>query len=115
MSDMSASGESSASGHPSAENASSPKDDVNEPLWQRLLYMLGFWFLGNIAFSVAILLGGIQFIVIFLKGDKNAELARFSRNLIRYVWECLAFVVFIKEDKPFPFTSFPHTDDEDVQ
>lgn len=109
MSDM------SASSDPSAEGTSPPKDDVNEPLWQRLLYMLGFWFLGNIAFSVAILLGGIQFIVVLLKGEKNAELARFSRNLIRYVWECLAFVVFVKDDKPFPFTSFPSTEEEDTE
>lgn len=106
MSDM------SASSDPSAEGEPSPQDDVNEPLWQRLLYMLGFWFLGNIAFSVAILLGGVQFIVVLLKGEKNEELARFSRNLIQYVWGCLAFVVFVKEDKPFPFSSFPSTDEE---
>lgn len=108
MSDM------SASGDPSAEGNSSPKEEVNEPLWQRLLYMLGFWFLGNIGFSIAILLGGIQFIVVLLKGDKNEELASFSHNLIRYVWECLAFIVFVKEDKPFPFTPFPSGEGKDV-
>lgn len=108
MSDM------SASSDPSAEGKSSPKDEVSEPLWQRLLYMLGFWFLGNIGFSIAILLGGLQFIVVLLKGDKNEELASFSQNLIRYVWECLAFIVFVKEDKPFPFTPFPRGEGEDV-
>lgn len=78
-----------------------------EPLWQRLLYMLGFWFLGNIAFSLAIFLGAVQFVVILLRGSKNEDLRGFSRNLIQYVWEALAFVVFARDEKPFPFGKFP--------
>lgn len=76
-------------------------------LWIRFLYMIAFWFLGNIAFSVAIFLGALQFVVILITGSKNEELRNFSRNLIQYVWECLAFVVFAREEKPFPFGRFP--------
>lgn len=76
-------------------------------LWIRLLYMVVFWFLGNVAFSVAIFLGAIQFVVILVTGDKNEELRSFSRNLVQYVWECLAFVIFAREDKPFPLDKFP--------
>lgn len=78
-----------------------------ETLWQRLLYMLGFWFLGNVAFSLAIFLGVVQFVVILLRGEKNEDLRGFSRNLIQYVWEALAFVVFVQDEKPFPFGKFP--------
>lgn len=78
-----------------------------ETLWKRLLYMLGFWFLGNVAFSLAIFLGVVQFVVILLRGEKNKDLRGFSCNLIQYVWETLAFVIFVRDEKPFPFGKFP--------
>ena len=73
----------------------------------RLLYMVAFWFLGHIAFSVAIFLAVVQFVVVFLTGEKNEELRKFSRNLIQYIWECLAFLIFAREEKPFPLGRFP--------
>lgn len=76
-------------------------------LWIRLLYMIGYWFLGNVAFSVAIFLGALQFVVVLITGNKNEELRSFSRNLIQYVWECLAFVIFARDEKPFPLGRFP--------
>ncbi len=82
-------------------------------LWIRFLYMIAYWFLGNIAFSVAIFLGAVQFVVILITGDKNEELRSFSRNLIQYVWECLAFVIFAREEKPFPLGRFPSVTNPD--
>ncbi len=76
-------------------------------LWIRFLYMIGYWFLGNIAFSVAIFLAALQFVVVLITGNKNEELRSFSRNLIQYVWECLAFVIFARDEKPFPLGRFP--------
>lgn len=75
--------------------------------WQRVLYMIGFWFLGNIAFSLSILLGAVQFIVVLINGEKNGELAAFSKRLVAYVWECLTFITYGQEEKPFPFGKFP--------
>lgn len=79
----------------------------DEALWVRLLFMLGFWFLGNLAFSISIFLGALQFVVILIRGDANAELKTFSRNLIKFVWQCLAYVTFNTNDKPFPLNRFP--------
>lgn len=76
-------------------------------LLYRFLYMLAFWFLGNIAFSLSILTGAVQLAVILVTGKQNEELRNFSRNLIQYVWQCLAFVTFSSEEKPFPLGSFP--------
>ena len=99
-------------GQASEYSQETQSETAREPLWQRLLYMLGFWFLGNIAFSVCVFLGAIQFVVILLTNKKNEDLARFSRNLARYVWDCLGYIVFAHDEKPFPLGRFP--DDKPV-
>jgi len=105
---------SDTSAYPGAEQPEGPRSAYDETapagrreLWIRFLYMIAFWFLGNIAFSIAIFLGAVQFVVILITGNKNEELRTFSRNLIQYVWECLAFVIFAREEKPFPLGKFP--------
>ena len=106
MSDTSAS-------HPGSEGGAGDEGGTGdtvaaqEPLWMRFIYMLCFWFLGNIAFSLSVFLGVVQVVVILVRGHKNEELRQFSRNLIQFVWECLAFIVFAREEKPFPFGKFP--------
>lgn len=105
MSDTSAdSGAHPDTGPDSSEAGASSE---RKELWIRFLYMIAYWFLGNIAFSIAIFLGAFQFVVILVTGNKNEELRSFSRNLIQYVWECLAFVIFAREEKPFPLSRFP--------
>ncbi|GAB5504255.1 DUF4389 domain-containing protein [Pyruvatibacter sp.] len=108
-----------------ASNAGeTPNEDANtkrlgsdangdEALWVRLLFMLGFWFLGNLAFSISIFLGALQFVVILVRGEANAELKTFSRNLIQFVWQCLAYVTFNQDEKPFPLNRFPDTKNDD--
>lgn len=105
MSDTSAHSDGGSDNAHTAYDGESSSD--RKELWIRFLYMIAFWFLGNIAFSVAIFLGALQFVVVLITGSKNEELRGFSRNLIQYVWECLAFVVFAREEKPFPLGRFP--------
>ena len=98
---------STGSGTPSGDDAGSDVSSARKELGFRLLYMIAFWFLGHVAFSVAIFLAALQFVVVLITGEKNEELRKFSRNLIQYVWECLAFVIFAREEKPFPLGRFP--------
>jgi hypothetical protein len=86
----------------SASDASLP-----EPLWLRFVYMIGFGFLAHIAFSLSLFLGVVQLVVLLVSKQKNEELLQFSPRLILYVGECLAFVVFAREEKPFPLGRFP--------
>ena len=110
MSDTTAS---SANDTPSEEpKRIGTEKDEKEALWVRLLFMLGYWFLGNLAFSVAIFLGALQFVVILIRGESNSELKNFSRNLIQFVWQCLAYVTFNSDEKPFPLSRFPDISEE---
>jgi len=79
----------------------------DEALWLRLLFMIGYWFLGHLAFSVSVFLGALQFVVILIRGEANTELKTFSGNLIQFVWQCLAYLTFNTNEKPFPLSRFP--------
>jgi hypothetical protein len=78
-----------------------------EPLWLRFVYMIGFGILAHIAFSLTLFLGVVQLVVLVVTKQKNEELLHFSRRLFAYVGECLAFVVFARDEKPFPLGRFP--------
>lgn len=100
----------STSSEPSAEDM--PNDTtVKEPLWLRFLYMLGFALLANIAFSLALFLGVVQIVLLLIRKEKNEELLGFSRSLVAYVGECLGFIVFARDEKPFPLAKFPRVSD----
>ncbi|HUD50998.1 DUF4389 domain-containing protein [Parvibaculum sp.] len=87
----------------------SASSDVTEqePVWLRFVYMIVFGFLAHVAFSLSLFLGVVQLVVILATKEKNEELRGFSRNLVQYVGECLAFIVFARDEKPFPLGRFP--------
>jgi len=73
----------------------------------RLAYAIGFavvaWFVFWIVVAVAIL----QFVVFAFDGRANVEIKEFSRRLVQYLWELLAFVAFVRDEQPFPIGPFP--------
>lgn len=91
-----------------SDTSSAPSEaTAHEPLWVRFLYMIAYAILAHIAFSLALFLGVVQLVVILVTGEKNEELRAFSRSLVDYVGECLSFVIFVREEKPFPLSRFP--------
>lgn len=78
-----------------------------EPIWLRFVYMIVFGFLAHVAFSLSLFLGVVQLVVILATKEKNEELRGFSRNLVHYVGDCLAYIVFARDEKPFPLGRFP--------
>jgi hypothetical protein len=93
----------------SSSDASERKIEASEqePLWLRFIYMLGFGVLAHIAFSLALFLGVVQIVLLLVRKEMNDELLAFSRSLIVYIGECLAFITFARDDKPFPLAKFP--------
>lgn len=73
----------------------------------RLFYAVGFAIAAWFVFWVVVVLAIVQFAVLAVDGRTNAEVKNLSANLIQYLWELLAFIAFLREERPFPFGSFP--------
>lgn len=76
----------------------------------RMLYALGFAVLAWLAFWMLLVLAAVQFVVLLIAGRVNTELKSFNLNLLRYLWELLAFILFARDEQPFPFGPFPRTE-----
>jgi len=73
----------------------------------RLLYAVGYGILAYFVLHVLFALALIQFIVFAINGHVNTELKNFSANLAQYLWDLVAFIVFARDEQPFPIGPFP--------
>ena len=73
----------------------------------RLIYAAGFALIAWFVFWAVLILGLLQFVVILVNGRTNAELKDFNFSLVQYLWELLAFIVFVRDEQPFPIGPFP--------
>jgi len=73
----------------------------------RLVYALCYGILAYFVLMILFGLGAIQFIVFAVNGRVNEELKGFSANLVQYLFELVAFIVFARDEQPFPVGPFP--------
>lgn len=73
----------------------------------RLLYSIGFAFVGWLVFWLILLLGLLQFIIVAVQGHRNEEIRSFTLGLVEYLWQLLSYISFGKDDEPFPLGNFP--------
>ena len=73
----------------------------------RLLYAIGFGIIAWFVFWIAMIIGVVQFVMMAIQGRVNAELRSFSVNLAQYLWELVAYVTFVRDERPFPMGPFP--------
>lgn len=93
---------------PSPANGSAAQPTQHPPFpVVRLLYALGFAVIAWFVFWLIIILGALQFIVLLVNGRANHELKDFNFSLVQYLWELLAFIVFVRDEQPFPIGPFP--------
>ena len=90
-------------------NVTSPKSETPsgiDPLWLRILYMAFLAFLGYLAFWAALATGLVQLTVKLVSRDINPELDAINKALVRYLHDCMTYVTFTGDEKPFPFRPF---------
>jgi hypothetical protein len=71
--------------------------------WLRLLFMIVFWVLYQVAEFVVGVVIIIQFLWVLFTGKKNPGLVEFGASLSTYIYQVLAYLTFNTEQRPFPF------------
>lgn len=78
--------------------------------WIRLLFMLLF---AVVVYFIAIplvwIIGAFQFIYNLFVGKPLTTLIPFSDDLSQYIHQIMAFITYVNDIKPFPFTPWPST------
>jgi hypothetical protein len=80
--------------------------------WLRLLFMLVFAAVLQIASIIMWVLVIAQFIFSLITGEDNLQLRKFGHSLSVYIFDTLKFLTYASEEKPFPFADWPKVDDE---
>jgi hypothetical protein len=75
--------------------------------FERMFYSIGFGVVAFFAIQLIFVLAFAQFVIFAINGHVNDELKGFLLRLVQYLWELLAFVAFVRDEKPFPFAPFP--------
>jgi hypothetical protein len=78
--------------------------------WLRGMFILLFAFFLVIARVVTGAVVVIQFLFTVFTGKSNANLRNFGASLSRYVYQCLLFLTYNSDTKPFPFEDWPASD-----
>ncbi|HSM95647.1 MAG TPA: DUF4389 domain-containing protein [Rhizomicrobium sp.] len=73
----------------------------------RLVYAFCYGILAYFVMMILFGLGVVQFVLLAINGRLNEELKSFSANLVQYLFELLAFIVFARDEQPFPIGPFP--------
>ncbi|MDP6121478.1 MAG: DUF4389 domain-containing protein [Rhodospirillales bacterium] len=80
---------------------------TNGQTWMRLVSMILFIVVFNVAELVIAFVVVVQFVIKLFTGEVNAHLAEFGDGLATYFRQMIAFLTFRTEDRPFPFAPWP--------
>src|SRR5262245_12846146 len=86
-----------------------PVDRLPFP-WARFFLSVLFAFCGWFAFWLPIALAAIMWSLVAVSREPHAEFKQFVAMSARYVAHCLAYVVMLTEEKPFPLGPLPRGD-----
>lgn len=75
--------------------------------WFRLIFMLLFAAVLQLASIVMWVLVIAQFFFSLITGEDNQHLRRFGHSLSTYIYDVLKFLCYSSDEKPFPFADWP--------
>ncbi len=83
--------------------------------WLRLVFMLLFAAILQLASLIMWVLVVLQFLFSLITGQDNEHLRRFGYSLSTYIYEVLKFLGYSSEEKPFPFADWPSAPQANTQ
>ncbi len=93
----------SSTANEDSQNAETTKHYKDRNRWIRLLYMVLFVIIFEIAKNLVYLITLIQFIVSMFKDEPIEELTKFSQSLSTFIYNTSRFLMYNSEQMPFPF------------
>ena len=78
--------------------------------WRRLLLSVLFFALMWLSLWALAFIAIAQFVLRIFDADAGVDLRGHGARLGRYIAQMAAYVVFAREDAPFPFARFPRAD-----
>ncbi len=90
------------------------KHVTRRSIWLRLVFMIVLSVAFNVAEVIIFAVVAFQFLASLFTGQPNDRLARFGRNLARYLQQITVYLTFTTEEKPFPFTPWPDEPHEET-
>ncbi len=102
---------------PSVQTTGSRRDELKSKIanpghWMRLLLMALMYIIlfSLVQFIVTISLL-IQWVLVLFSGEPNARLKHFTRGLNRYAYQIMEFLNFNSEERPFPLSDWPESNE----
>lgn len=86
---------------------------LEQSYWFRIIFMIVFWAVLNIAITVFGLLVLIVGVVRFASAHKPVTLSGWLLSVAAFLQQIFAFLSFQTEEKPFPFQPWPQVDHND--
>jgi len=78
-----------------------------QSIWVRGLFMLLFVLIYGVAEFVILAVALIQFGWVVVTEEHNERLEHFGASLSKFVFDLMRYWMFVSEEKPFPFSSWP--------
>ncbi len=82
--------------------------------WLRLIYMVLFAVLLEVAGFVMLAVVIAQFLFAIFTGGANDNLRRLGDQISTFIYQSLQFLIYNTEEKPFPFSDWPESQEEDL-
>lgn len=82
--------------------------------WLRLVFMILFAALLQVAGIIMWVLVLLQFVFSLVTGQDNVNLRRFGFSLSTYIYQALQFLTYNSEEKPFPFADWPSENERPI-
>jgi hypothetical protein len=83
--------------------------------WLRLVFMLLFAAVLQLASICMWILVIVQFAFSLITGQDNSSLRKLGHELSIYIFDTLKFLTYASEEKPFPFSDWPQVDQQPEQ
>ena len=78
-----------------------------ESVWLRLVFMVLFAIIFNVAEFVLAVIAVVQFLCKAISGKVLTQGLVFGQNLATYVYEIMLFLTFRTDEMPWPFAPWP--------